>query len=215
MSATLWLDSKAGREDEEVLRRFLRPGDTFVDVGANIGSLSLAAASMVGPAGRVFAIEAHPRTHLYLCRNIAFNRARNVTAFHCAAGSIRGEVSFSDRRADDQNQVGAGDIRIPVRPLDDIIPLLEVRHVSLLKIDVEGYEKFVLEGARQVLARTDAVYFEACDEHCGKYDYRLDDVIGMLQNCGFEIRYPDGRPILDSFPTSGCHNLLAVKSSAV
>ena len=67
------------------IRRTLRRGDTFVDVGANIGYFALLASKSVGPAGRVVAIEASPTICASLQRNVASNGARNVRVVNAAA----------------------------------------------------------------------------------------------------------------------------------
>ena len=67
------------------LRDHLRPGGVFVDVGANVGVFTVMAARMVGPSGRVIAIEASPRVYPYLAHNVRTNGLENVCARDCAA----------------------------------------------------------------------------------------------------------------------------------
>ena len=79
-TASVWLDRTKIRNDEvRFLRAYLREGDTYVDVGANIGELVLTAASAVGGGGRIVAIEAHPIIFKYLTGNVALNRIQNIT----------------------------------------------------------------------------------------------------------------------------------------
>ena len=66
-----------------VLRTFLRPGDTAVDVGANIGDLTVPMSGFVGDEGRIFAVESHSDTYHVLCANLALNGIRNVKALNC------------------------------------------------------------------------------------------------------------------------------------
>ena len=68
-----------------MLERFLEPGDVFIDVGANIGYYSLLASGLVGRAGRVFSIEAHPAIHTQLLRNVQMAPTNNISAIHAAA----------------------------------------------------------------------------------------------------------------------------------
>src|SRR5262249_18542532 len=149
LSCAMWTDPGARRADEAFFRRVLRPGDTVVDVGANVGTLTLTAAALVGPEGRVWAIEPHPRPLRYLCANVALNGFANVRTVHAAAGESDGLLRLTDSRLDDQNRVSADGpgVSVPVRRLDDVVPEGPVR---LLKIDVEGFELFVLRGARRV-----------------------------------------------------------------
>ena len=80
-----------------VFPALLRPGDTCVDVGANIGYYSLLAAQIAGPSGRVYAVEQEPNTYGILHSNIQLNAAANVTPFCVAAGAAVGEVVLNDR----------------------------------------------------------------------------------------------------------------------
>jgi FkbM family methyltransferase len=153
------------QEEDRLLASYLREGDCMVDVGANVGTLALTAAGRVGQAGIVYAFEGHPRVYRYLQENVALNGFANVRAFNLAIGDVDGTTQFSDLRSDDQNSIvrrGEG-ITVPMRPLDALGIIEPVIH--LLKIDVEGYERFVLEGARELLARTLTVYFESWDTH--------------------------------------------------
>ena len=68
------------REEFAFLRKHLCPGETFIDVGAHIGTYKLYAASLVSSTGQVVAIEADPHTHALLAANIQLNAVRNIKA---------------------------------------------------------------------------------------------------------------------------------------
>ena len=159
----------------------------MIDVGANIGTVTLEASVMVGEFGRVFAVEAHPVTFKYLQGNLRLNGVNNVSAYNVALGDTSGTVFFSDEAADDQNSIiinGDG-VEIPICPLDDL-PIDE-RVIALLKIDVEGYERFVLRGAKRTLEVTECIYFESWDQHFRKYGYTSNDLCEFLRKCGFQL----------------------------
>jgi len=200
----LWCDPRFFANDEKVLRQYLGPGDTFVDVGANIGALSLTASGIVGEAGRVFSVEAHPQTVDYLRGNIKLNNASNVAVIHAAAGDHVGVVNFSSGRSDDQNRVTDSGIPVPLRTLDSLIPDTPVR---MLKIDVEGFELFALRGAERLLQRTDMIYFESWESHFNKYRYSTTDVLAFLAKHGFEVARPA------NYKSLKCENLLAVRAT--
>lgn len=138
--------------DMAFLLHFLRPDDEFADIGANIGSYSILASAFIGAKTRAF--EPHPDTHRKLARNVAVNGIESrVMMILGAVGREQGVLKFTADR-DTMNQVVADDyqgatIDVPVVRLDDA---LDGFSAILWKIDVEGYEEQVLEGAQGQLA---------------------------------------------------------------
>lgn len=218
MSIALWTDPAGRLDDEDFLRGYLRGGDTVVDVGANIGSLTLQAARCVGPGGRVIAVEPHPRTFGYLLGNLKLNGVANVEPFNVALGDTEGVVTLSSDRQDDQNAVVAGgsDLSVRVCPLDALVP--PTAHVALLKIDVEGYERFVLAGANETLARTDCIYFESFETAFARFGYSTSDLLRALAVAGFQTFRLDERGVMTPLPltyrSTTCENLLAARDVA-
>lgn len=211
LSAELWV-YRSRMSDEQFLARYLKAGDVVVDIGANIGTHSLKAASMIGATGRVIAFEAHPKTFCYLRQNVQLNGFVNIQLHHSALGDRTGTVNFSDKSADDQNHVvETGGIEVPVKILDES---LNVDHVDLLKIDVEGYERFVLEGARQVLSRTQCVMYESWDRHCEKFGYRAQDLNKLFRDLGFGVYRLAGEQLVavpGEHGSAECENLIAIR----
>jgi FkbM family methyltransferase len=212
ISSYAWVYPDHVNEEEAFVARTLRPGETYVDVGANIGLLALRAASIVGAGGRVVAVEAHPRTASFLRENVALNGFGNVEVESCAVGEARGTVSFSDRRSDDQNAVDptrhAGMV-VPVLPLDELLPESRVPHVHLLKIDVEGFELQALRGAAALLPRVDRILIETSTSHSAMYGYPVRDVYDLLRAAGFRLRrLGDTAEIPPDFTPVGTENLV-------
>jgi len=174
VAANLWVNPAAyDGKDIAFLRDFLRPGDTFVDVGANIGVFSMYAARSVGPGGRVVAIEPHPRTWRQLNENLRANGYSWAEAICGAASDKSAMLHLSDICSDDQNALlVGGPIPVMTARLDDLVPVGPVR---LLKIDVEGHEAAVLAGAIDVLGRADAVLVEAWVATRAEVDAALAD----------------------------------------
>lgn len=129
----------------------LRPGDLFVDIGANVGSYTVLAAGAVG-AGTV-TVEPIPSTFEFLQDNIRINRLENLVEAHrIGLSGEPGELRFTTRN-DTTNHVAADDepgetTTVPVTTLD---ALMAGRTPTVMKIDVEGHEAKVLAGARAVL----------------------------------------------------------------
>lgn len=206
VSAMMWCNPRLYEKDEVVLRGLLRRGDVFVDVGANVGVLSLVASKFVGDSGRVFSIEPHPRTVRYLEGNVELNAARNITVVHAAVGDREGAAEISSLRSDDQNRIGETGVSVPLRTLDSILPEMRIR---LLKIDTEGFELFVLRGAERVLRATDAIYIESWESHFTRYGYSTSDLLAYLAARGFESGCPA------DYRSQFCENLLATRRSCL
>ena len=216
LSMSLWVDPNDRHSDSDLLKEILKPGDIYVDVGANIGHLTIEAALIVGNTGSVTAFEAHPRTAEFLRQNILLNKLANVRVAQVAVGENFGWVGFTNQRSDDQNSViDGGEIAVPLITLDALLP---DESPTLLKIDVEGFEKYVLLGADSLLERTVFVYFEAWDEHFKKYGYSFADIFDHLSEKKFQIVAFDSNLTLKLVsrdePIKSCVNLLAYRDYA-
>lgn len=219
VSAALWFKRDDRKADYEVITRYLRPGDAYIDVGANIGSTVIPAARRIGPLGTALAFEPHPRICGYLKGNIALNRLTNVKVHCSAVGSEPGVARLTDSRCDDCNEVAAtGMLEIPVVTLDNIASALA--QIALLKVDVEGYEMHVFAGGKQTLARTACVYFElSSDSYCRRLGYATTELLSMLANSGFSLfRLLSGRlvrvELAYSPMESSRENVIAVRDLA-
>lgn len=214
-SALYWIDQDFIKKDASIIRAYVRPGAMVVDVGANVGALSLVASTAVGPSGRVVAIEPHPRTFEYLRKNINLNRRENITALNYAVGAAAGTLSFSDLAADDRNAVGEqGPLNVRAETLDAILSEWP-GSIAFLKVDVEGFEKYVFEGARCVLERTDCVYFEADERNYSRYGYSTADIIALLKQHGFQTARLSGadlEPVGRDYTAVGLENLIATRN---
>ena len=141
-----------------LFRSLIRPNDVVLDVGANIGCTTLLFSEL---GSVVHGFEPLGKTFTLLKRNIETNQRSNVVVHHCALGdeNKNSEIYFSDtnrsmafvldRTTRDDSQTAA----IRVRRLDDMLPELGVPQINFVKIDVEGYEMRVLNGARATLAK--------------------------------------------------------------
>jgi FkbM family methyltransferase len=131
------------------------PSKIFVDIGAHVGTYSLAFAKKC--AG-VQSFECFPRTFNFLCANIALQDFDNkITPHRTALGNRTGEVTYTVRAPLDGGGNSCLDLKnpaydkftLPITTLDSF----KLSNIGLIKIDVEGFEKDVLEGAVETLAR--------------------------------------------------------------
>ncbi|GAA4328302.1 FkbM family methyltransferase [Mucilaginibacter gynuensis] len=174
-------------DDMAFLLHFLRPGDGFFDIGANVGSYTLLASGIC--RAKSIAIEPVKATFEILGLNIALNLLHeNVQLINAAVGAQQGTVSFSADE-DTTNHVIAQDeskADIEVIQLVTIDSLLDQLQPDLIKIDVEGYETEVLKGMQQTLAnpRLKAIIIEL--NGCGaRYGFDENAIHRQLLDNGF------------------------------
>lgn len=157
-----WTCFQTGRWEphvERCIRRLLRPGDTAIDVGANLGYFTASMAQRVGEEGQVFSFEPVPPTFDRLRLSVSLNDFGQVTALPVALGDSDGtaEIAFDPRFAGSASLHGSRTARseshlVPVRRLDDLVAAGEVGRPRLLKIDVEGHELAVIRGALRTIS---------------------------------------------------------------
>jgi FkbM family methyltransferase len=141
---------------------FVRPGATVFDVGANVGFLTAIAARLTGPGGRVIAFEPLPANAAQIRANAAMNGFAHVDVRTEALGNIDGEMPFlvsaesSWGKIRLEHETVAGQVReipVRVRTLDGLRRENEVPAPDLIKMDIEGGEAALLEGAGETLRR--------------------------------------------------------------
>jgi FkbM family methyltransferase len=185
------------------LHDILRPGQVFVDAGANIGYFTLLGARLVGRSGRVVAVEAHSGLFDLLRRNVVMNGHRDVVIlwpraawseparlkFHqrvnYAANSSLGTVATSDL-ADlgDSEDV----VEVEAVPLDELLAGLE--RVDVMKVDVEGAEVHAFAGlSRTISANPDMIImFEWSPEQLRQVGSEPAQLVDMLTDYGLGFR---------------------------
>lgn len=172
------------------IQRALKPGDTFVDSGANIGFYSVVASKAVGSTGRVIAVEMMPSTATLLREHLAMNECSNSTVAEVALSSQAGRKvrAFIPDGQWGQATIGAQaqgrkgtNITVETTTLD--LLLADFQKVRLMKMDLEGVEADVLRGASAALQRIDAIIFE--------HRRGDNDTARLLEMAGFAVRVLD------------------------
>ena len=181
MSATLWLNPDYSNSDIEYIKQYLKKGDTYVDIGANIGHLALAASNFVGNNGTTVAIEGNKKISAFLKKNIQLNK-KNISVFSCIIGESCGVAGIENRKADDMNQVTENGTQ-RMLDLDTICQNLD--NINLLKIDVEGYELRVLKGGTKTLTKTDNIFIEIIDHLLEKFSSSSNQIFAFLNDNDF------------------------------
>lgn len=215
-----WVDKNA-REDEAIfLNRLVKIGSTVIDIGANVGTLTLPLSLQVEKSGRVFSIEANPTTFKYLKGNIELNKFKNIVAINKAVGDSIGKLNFSNVSSDDLNRVvvdGSKDsIEVPVDTIDNIVHREKIGRIRLMKIDIEGYELFALKGGTETLKKVDILFFESWENHFNNFNYSTKDVLQFLHAYDFKIFkiINDKLELItdENYISKDCENLIAFKN---
>lgn len=184
---------------------FLRDGDLFVDIGANVGSYTVLGAGAVG--ARTVSFEPVPGTFAKLERNIAANRLGRLVEAHNVGLSSRDETLRFTAGRDTVNHVVSGDIdeatvEVPVKRLDDVLAGAVPR---LVKLDVEGWEAEVLDGMPATLADPLlAAIITETNHSAGRYDNAGEDRVSMTMRAhGFTAYSYD--PFARALVAGGSH----------
>ncbi|MFB9271733.1 MULTISPECIES: FkbM family methyltransferase [Flavobacteriaceae] len=166
------------------LLHFLREDDVFLDIGSNLGHYSLLASGI--HKCKSIAIEPIPKTYKQLLRQINLNNlAGYIKALNIGVSSENLEMYFSTNRGTMNRIVTKGynnSIKIPVKTVDSIIN----EDINLIKIDVEGYEKFVLLGCKETLQKSSlkAIIIEI-NESGNIYNIKNEEIENILFAHGF------------------------------
>jgi FkbM family methyltransferase len=177
-----------------LFKRFVRPGMTVADVGANVGYFTMLAAALVGSAGRVYAFDPNPEN----CRLIALSINRSaIDTIHLlpvALGASNGYAYFTSAIGSNGGILGDDpsfllDGRGSVVPMLRLDALLDDDHLDLLKVDVEGAEHLVVQGALSIVERARPVIISefSCEMISRVSGVRPAEYLASLTNRGYRI----------------------------
>ncbi|MFI8926920.1 FkbM family methyltransferase [Streptomyces sp. NPDC053474] len=178
------------------LRGRLRPGDVFVDVGANIGYLSVLGARLVGEGGRVVAVEASPEFHRRVLLHRELNGCANIRAVNAAVSDRRHKLTFvlASTHNMGANSVVPWDGPVASRfeteavPLPELLEPDEIARARVIKVDVEGAEGGVVRGLAPVLDRLRPdveIAVEVTPERMAQLGDDVDELLETMRAHGF------------------------------
>lgn len=178
-------------DEVNILRKILKPGMVFVDIGANIGYFSLIAAKLVGPAGKIFAFEPDENNFSLLQKNIEVNGYKNITAVKKAVSDKTGLAKFylekenlcAHSLAPRENR---DFMEVEIMSLDDYF---KDKKIDVVKIDVEGMEPSVLSGMEKLIKSNEsmAIITEYYPNAISRAGYSPNDYLESLRKNGFNL----------------------------
>ncbi|SHL06286.1 FkbM family methyltransferase [Rhodothermus profundi] len=189
----------ADLEEQKVLAAWLRCGQVFYDIGANVGFFSVLAAKLVGPTGKVYAFEPFLQNIEAIRKNAALNSFEEIIEiWHGAVSNRSGSGKLvlcesSDRFRLEDTAVNAPSITVPLYTIDELVLKGRLRPPDLVKIDVEGHELQVLQGMEETIRRYRPVIL--CEVHwwVGENEALLKELVLPL---GYRIAQIDDKTML-------------------
>jgi FkbM family methyltransferase len=199
MSQCTYVDARYEPNEMYEMSKVLGPGMTVLDVGANAGVVTLLAAALVGPGGRVHAFEPSPRDRSRLTANVDASGLTNVSVHAEALGRETGKavlrVSSAERPG--HNTIGgfayAADAptdaaEVVVTTLDEFVGAEGLTRLDFVKLDVEGSETAVLQGGRESLGRFRPVLItEAYDPSLRELGTSAAELLALLRDLGYGL----------------------------
>jgi FkbM family methyltransferase len=173
----------------------LRPGDVFLDIGANFGYYTLLAGQLVGPAGRVICFEPNPRVAANLRASLALNDCGHVRLVQAAVGRAsgaqtmfvpeRGQSGLGTLSAETARDLGGSmrEVTVELTSLDDFAAGTDLAAVRAVKVDAEGFELEIVAGAGEMLRRYRPLLFIEVGPDTGS---RL---AASLRGLGYEVAH--------------------------
>lgn len=144
---------------QRTLAELVRPGDVVWDVGAQVGFFAALCARLVGKAGQLYAFDPLAANQAAIAANARLNRFTNIRVIGCAVGETDGEIGFTESADSLLGRAeGLGEPRdtvrhftVACRSVDSLVENDNLQLPNVIKIDVEGFEEFVLRGARRTI----------------------------------------------------------------
>lgn len=188
------------RKSTEILKSELRSGMRVVDIGGNIGYFALIEARIVGEEGKVYAIEPAPINFEFLNKNIRLNKLEDIIETFQVAISDKDGLSFlflGDRsnihslcKKSDASINGFGKIDVRTMTLPTFLSLNSISDVDFIRMDLEGFEYWVIDGATKILQeRSPELFIEFHPDILRREGVSIVELLEKLEGVGYEPKY--------------------------
>ena len=185
-----------------------RPGDCVVDVGAGVGEELMIFSRSVGSQGKVYAIEAHPKTFEVLEYNCRKNGLRNAELLNVAIADKPGSIFIEDSRDSLANTVSekqhAGSHRVEAVTIDQLVNRYGIERINLMKVNIEGAEQLLVKGIGPSISKIDHMAISCHDfrfHNEGNTFFKTREIVQeFLRDHDFEcITRDTNNPLLDDY----------------
>ena len=189
-----WYDLQAGdpvwMEMRFIKEHLIRQGDVVLEAGGHHGCTAIVLSNWVGSTGQVVTFEALPANCDIIEKNIQLNGINNISLERKAVGAARGIININAASNSSVNMSGNG-VQVELTCLDEY----EHLHPTLLKIDVEGFEMQVLQGAKDILSKRPKLAIELHTESLSQYGASVQEIFRLIDIEKYKvwIQWEDGQ----------------------
>lgn len=186
----------------DLVKDLLHNGDTFYDIGANVGIYTLISSEKVGSTGIVVAFEPLPANVNILNKHIEMNKCNNVKVIECALSNVSGSCKFFEHPDNTMGSISKnGNLEVRMMTLDSIVADNIAPPPDFIKMDVEGAESLVLRGG-----------FDVLRNHCPTLlisihsDQQRIECIELLRGLDYSVKSIDGKDLTQTYDIIACKN---------
>jgi len=179
-------------------------GKDIADVGANNGNFAVDFAHLVGQYGRVYSFEPQRIIYYQLCTNIFLNGLENVYAHNIAIGNSYGHIKIDKPDYYAEGHVNFGDVKVHISPEEgdyenvkiDTLDSFSFNDLVFIKIDVQGHEPFVIDGAKKTIEKHRPYLFVEFEEHLLQKVGSSEEMLKMqIESLGYVVKnFQEGIP---------------------
>jgi FkbM family methyltransferase len=178
------------------LKNYLKAGDIFMDIGANIGCYTMIASKIVGSEGEIHAFEPVSKVFDKLLFNIQLNNLSNISTNRKAVYETSGTLEFfvSSRENEGMSSIfrhdtESGEIeKVKAISIDEYVEKMNIQRIDMMKIDIEGAEIFALKGMKNTIKRfKPIIIMELSEDVLRNIPVESKDVLDIMRSMNYVI----------------------------